>query len=124
MITGYLIRIEGRGLDFVVADKLASLFGFVGLGQRVRCSGFLATRYVESISEKDAIEFALRQVTAELLAKKVVDKEKLHLLELNVDEVIAKTAGTNLGPTRGFTFYRGNEDMDNAAPANKRDASL
>ena len=105
-MTSYLIRIEGRGLRFVVAHRWSSLLNLIGLGRSEQCSGFFTTRCVESISEVAATALARKQVIDELLKKRIFSIENLNQLDLRIDEVLVVPAGQNIGPKQGFTFYK------------------
>lgn len=101
----YMVRIEGRGIDFLVKDRVASLLGALGLGRTARCVGFFTTRYVNSGSEAEATQLARQLVTDELLRKKVVSAEHLHRLDLRIDEVAIVAEAHHMRPNVGFTFF-------------------
>jgi len=104
-MTTYMIRIEGRGIDLVATDWLASALGFVGLGRRVRCTGFFATRYVESTTEAAAAQLARQQLTDELLEKGIVSMQGVAKLVLRIDEVAPAAAEGREARSQGFTFF-------------------
>lgn len=101
----YMVRIEGRGIDFLVKDRVASVLGALGLGRTARCVGFFTTRYVSSYSEAEATQLARQLVTDELLRKKVVAADRLPQLELRIDEVAVVAEAHQMRPNEGFTFF-------------------
>jgi hypothetical protein len=104
-VRSYMVRIEGRGIDFLVKDRLASVLGPLGFGRAAHCVGFFTTRYVNSDSEVGATELARKLVTDELLRKKVVTIDRLPQLELRVDEVAVIAEAHKMKPNEGFTFF-------------------
>lgn len=101
----YMVRIEGRGVDLVVKNRWASMFGVFGLGRTAHCTGFFATRYVSSDSEAKATQLALQQITDELVRTKVIAAARLPQLVLHVDEVAIVAQAHPMKPDEGFTFF-------------------
>jgi hypothetical protein len=106
MMFNFLVRIEGRGIDFVVKDRLSSLLGFAGLGKQARCMGFFASRYVIADSEEAASSLAQEQIAQELVEKKVIQPGELSRLRLRLDELSRVLPGQCIGPGEGFTFFQ------------------
>jgi hypothetical protein len=100
-----MVRVEGRGIDFVVKDRVASTLGAFGLGRTARCVGFFTTRYVNTDSEAEATQLARQLVTDELVKKKVVSIEGLPRLVLRIDEVAVVAEAHHRRPNEGFTFF-------------------
>jgi hypothetical protein len=105
-MTIYVVRIEGKGIDFLLVDRVGSLFGFLGFGRKSRCVGFFTTRYVESDSETNAVQLAFKRVTEELLGKGVISTGNLNSLNLRVDNVATTTTQPPKPLDEGFSFYQ------------------
>lgn len=105
MLRKYMVRIEGRGLQFVVRSSLLGFFHTFGLGKPNRCTGFFTTRYVVAESEEAASQTAKKLITEELVEGKFVSRVDLQHLDLRVDEVAPISESHEMKPNRGFTFF-------------------
>lgn len=105
-MASYLVRIEGRGIDFVATDRLASWLGFLGFGRKVRCVGFFATRRIEADTLEAGVDAAKRGIVEELLKTKVILGNRVAELELRVDEAVEESAMIQGDQPKGFSFYQ------------------
>ena len=94
----FMVRISGENIK-VRFTKRVWLFW---TRDQVRDAGFVTTRFVESESANEAIEFVIDKITKELNAEKMTTENTV----LELDKIKEDEDAFDLyAPGKGFTFY-------------------